>query len=54
MLETSVQRKRPRDPKVAEICLTVLSDQDVVLDALRISMRVHLIIYFAYWAYAAM
>jgi len=33
MVEVIVSRKRLRDCKVTEICLAVLSDQDVVLDA---------------------
>ena len=41
--------ERPRDCKVCETRLTVPSDQDVVLDMLSISVRVHSIIHFAYW-----
>jgi len=35
MVDGLVSRKRLRDRKVTEMRLTVLSDQDVVLDALR-------------------
>ena len=45
--------ERPRDRKVSETRLTVLSDQDVVLDALSIGMRVCSIPCFAYRTDAA-
>jgi len=54
MVEGFISRKHLRDRKVTEIRLTVLSDQDVVLDALSISMRVCSICYFAYRTDATM
>ena len=50
MVERFVCRKCHRDRKVTETRPTVLGDQDVVLDALKISIRVRSIRYFAYWA----
>ena len=43
-----------RDRKVSETRLTVSSDQDVVLDAPNISVRVHLILHLAYRTNTAM
>jgi len=44
----SVPRRHPRNRKVCKTRLTVLSDQDVALDALSISMRVYSILHFTY------
>jgi len=41
MQELRDGRQRPRDGKVSETRLTVLGNQDVVLDALNISVGVH-------------
>jgi len=43
-----VPRRYPHDCKVSETGLTVLSDQDVALDGLSISVRVHPTLRFAY------
>ena len=43
-----VPREPPPNRKVPEARLTILSNQDVVLGALSISMRVLLILHFAY------
>jgi len=40
--------ERPHDPKVAETRLAILSNQDVVLDVLSISVRVHSVLRVAY------
>jgi len=44
----SAPRRHPRDRKVSETRLTILGDQDVVLDTLSISMRVNSILHFTY------
>ena len=48
MVLMRVLRERPCDRKVSKTRLTVLSNQDVVLDTLSISMRARSILRFAY------
>ena len=40
--------ERPRDTKVPKARLTILSNQDIVLDTLSIGAQVHSIVRFAY------
>jgi len=48
MVQTRLLCERPRDRKVPETCLTVTSNQDIVLDTPSFSMRVCSIPQFAY------
>jgi len=48
IVQESAPCNHPRNRKVCETRLTVLSDQDVALDALSISMRVYSILHFTY------
>ena len=48
MTPVIVPNEHPRDCKVSKTRLVVLGDQNVVLDALNISVRVHSILHFAY------
>ena len=53
MASTPVLCERPRDREVSETRLTILSNQDVVLDALSISVGVRQILRFTYRTNAA-
>ena len=50
----TVPRKRPHDCKISETRLTILGDQNVFLDVLNVSVRVQLILHFAYRTNTAM